>query len=270
MLMKRLWRVLIVWCVAAMAAGCTPAAPEPSSTPAGTLPPPIDSSARQPEGLTFSSTDGTTLAATFWPPATAKAPGVILMHMRGSSQSAWADFAGVLQGSASRSSGTTNTTSYAVLTFDFRGHGASGGSASDHAGTIEDAGSALRYLRSRPEVDPNRIVLIGASIGGDAAVDACDEGCVGAVSLSPGGFLGIAYNTALGQMSGKPVLCVAAEGDTPSAVTCQNGSSAGLAGYQARIYTGTAAHGTILLAAATNPPLSDLLLDWLQQHVPPQ
>lgn len=52
---------------------------------------------------------------------------------------------------------------FGVLLFDLRGHGASDGAQISFTGA--DVLAALNYLRSRPEVDPDRIGAIGLSLG---------------------------------------------------------------------------------------------------------
>lgn len=52
-----------------------------------------------------------------------------------------------------------------VLCFDYRGYGSSQGSVC-RAGTITDAHAALDYLLNRSDVDRNRIVALGQSLGG--------------------------------------------------------------------------------------------------------
>jgi uncharacterized protein len=52
-----------------------------------------------------------------------------------------------------------------VFCFDYRGYGRSLGRPS-RQGTIDDAHSALDYVRSRSDVDPNRVVVFGQSLGG--------------------------------------------------------------------------------------------------------
>lgn len=83
-----------------------------------------------------------------------------------------------------------------VLLLDARGHG-----RSDDAGVAsmpsfaEDIRSALRWLRSQPEVDPQRIAIVGHSIGAGAALFAAadDPDISGVVSLAslatPGEFM---------------------------------------------------------------------------------
>ncbi len=58
---------------------------------------------------------------------------------------------------------------YNVLAFDYRGYGRSEGSA-DRRGVYEDALAAYDYARTRPDVDPRRMILFGQSLGGANAV----------------------------------------------------------------------------------------------------
>ncbi len=53
---------------------------------------------------------------------------------------------------------------YNVLLLDYRGYGGSEGQPSV-AGAQEDIDSALRYLHTRADVDPRRIVVLGQSLG---------------------------------------------------------------------------------------------------------
>jgi len=226
----------------------------------------IDIDSLEPQQVQFQSTDGTPLAGTYLPPTQSPAPGLMLMHMMGASKESWGALPALLQGVGIAHEGAQQP-SYAVLAFDFRGHGESGGNAGDRAGMLEDAEAALAYFQSLPGVDRDRIVLIGASIGADAAVDICSAGCIGAASLSPGSFLGSIYNDALLDLEDKPVLCVATEEDSHSAETCRGGEQAGLSDYQIQIYQGRE-HGTDMFAIAEQQPyLTDLLFEWLATHV---
>jgi alpha/beta superfamily hydrolase len=55
---------------------------------------------------------------------------------------------------------------FACLTFDFRGVGKSSGDFDYGVGEQQDIKCALDYLASRPEVSPNRIFVVGHSLGG--------------------------------------------------------------------------------------------------------
>jgi fermentation-respiration switch protein FrsA (DUF1100 family) len=57
-----------------------------------------------------------------------------------------------------------------VFLFDYRGYGRSQGTPSEK-GTYRDAEAALAYLRSREDVDPERIVFFGRSLGTGVAVE---------------------------------------------------------------------------------------------------
>ena len=62
---------------------------------------------------------------------------------------------------------------YGVLLFDFQGHGESEGRSTSLASRLQpDADAALSYLRARPDVDDDRIGVIGVSLGGEVAVHA--------------------------------------------------------------------------------------------------
>jgi fermentation-respiration switch protein FrsA (DUF1100 family) len=58
-----------------------------------------------------------------------------------------------------------------VLTFDYRGYGRSSGSHSID-GVVDDTVRALDWLRARPDVDPQRVVVLGQSLGGATAIRA--------------------------------------------------------------------------------------------------
>jgi pimeloyl-ACP methyl ester carboxylesterase len=74
---------------------------------------------------------------------------------------------------------------WAVLAFDWRGHGASDGCLDSRA--INDIGAALTWLRDQPQVDPERIAVRGASMGGYFALHAARQwpALAGCVAISP-------------------------------------------------------------------------------------
>src|SRR5262245_17380011 len=165
----------------------------PTSTGA-TSQAPVTSSGQsaEPQRIEFKSDDSTDLVGTFWPAPNMQQPatGVLLLHWNPGTRNDWNTLAALLQGMAI-SNPSSGRDGYAVFAFDFRGHGESGGSGDDRARYMNDAQAALQLFRTLPGVDKNRIVMIGASIGADAAVDACGEGCIGVISLSPGSFTGV-------------------------------------------------------------------------------
>jgi hypothetical protein len=58
---------------------------------------------------------------------------------------------------------------YNVLMVDYRGFGRSDGKPSLD-GVVDDAAAALAYLRTRPDVDATRLIVLGQSIGGATAL----------------------------------------------------------------------------------------------------
>lgn len=69
-----------------------------------------------------------------------------------------------------------------VFIFDYRGYGGSEGSPSER-GMYADADAALTYLQSRPDVDADRIILFGRSLGCAVAVETAMRRPVKAVIL---------------------------------------------------------------------------------------
>jgi hypothetical protein len=68
-----------------------------------------------------------------------------------------------------------------VFIFGYRGYGRSEGSPNEN-GVYLDALAAYDYLASRPDIDRNKIVLFGRSLGGSVAVDlATKRPCAGLI-----------------------------------------------------------------------------------------
>ena len=63
---------------------------------------------------------------------------------------------------------------YATLLVDYRGYGGNPGLPSER-GLARDARAALRYLTSRADVDPSRIVYFGESLGTAVALQLAEE-----------------------------------------------------------------------------------------------
>ncbi len=108
----------------------------------------------------FETDDGVDIAGWFIPPSNGAA--VVLRHGSGSTRS------DVLAQAATISRG-----GYGVLLTDARGHGQSGGRAMDF-GWYGDADilAAVGFLTSQPQVDANRIGVVGMSMGGEEAIGA--------------------------------------------------------------------------------------------------
>jgi hypothetical protein len=193
---------------------------------------------------TFTAEDGRQLVGYFYSAWKPNAPVVVLMHQFDGNQAMWQESPIIkwLQNwpvpfNAAPPTPSANgllpvmpaELSFAVFTFDFRGHGESlpadiipdGYSA--HAGEfLMDARAAYQFARQMPGVDPSKVIGLGASIGGDAAVDTCSEGCVGVFSISPGSWLNVEFGSAVRALIAekKEVRCVYSVNDPPAPATC--------------------------------------------------
>ncbi|HEX9664246.1 MAG TPA: alpha/beta hydrolase, partial [Patescibacteria group bacterium] len=134
----------------------------------------------QSETVSFTTSDGLNIAASYFPgPANAQ-NSVILVHMLAQNRHDWDSLAGKLR------QGDFN-----VLSIDLRGHGQSDGQYqkfdnSDFAKMVFDVAAAVQFLKEKhPETT---IKLIGASLGANVALNAAviDPAVSGLVLLSPG------------------------------------------------------------------------------------
>jgi fermentation-respiration switch protein FrsA (DUF1100 family) len=121
------------------------------------------------EPVSFQSKDGTRLSGWFIPavgysdPKTAK--GTVI-HFHGNAQNMTAHWSFV-QWLPARG--------YNVFVFDYRGYGISEGKP-DPKGVFEDSNSAVNYVRTRSDVNPDKLLLLGQSLGGASAIDVLGSG----------------------------------------------------------------------------------------------
>ncbi len=120
------------------------------------------------EEIVFPSLDGTMLSGWFVP-AEGQAKGTVI-HFHGNAQNMTAHFSFVSWLPAS---------GFNVFAFDYRGYGRSAGKP-DREGVHEDSCAALSYVRSRADIDVDRLLVLGQSLGGANALAALrDTGTVG-------------------------------------------------------------------------------------------
>lgn len=106
----------------------------------------------------FKAADGTALFAWFMP-ARGEAHGTVL-YLHGNAMNISAHFANV---------GWMPAAGFNVLAFDYRGYGGSEGRPT-LAGVQLDIDAAMRVLLERPDVDAERIIVFGQSLGGALAI----------------------------------------------------------------------------------------------------
>ena len=236
---------------------------------------------------TFTASDGTELQGTFYPAATTDAPLLVLMHWAPGDQSDWAAIAPWLQNRGLQlDTGNTGEpwldsswfpvlledVTFNVFTFTFRG--CEGGCQEfDREGWKLDAEAAMLHIIGIENVDLSKVLTVGASIGADGAAYGCHfynaelGGCLGAFSLSPGGYLTMPYADEVALLENellpRPAWCLYSAGDSESSAACQN-----VAGqlYAATQYEGTA-HGMSLISPDVDPNPLDELLRFLEMYL---
>ena len=179
--------------------------------------------------------------------------GVVLVHAEGRTSADWSNFAGKLASQGFR-----------VVSFDLRGHGANTGTApltdAEWAKVPGDIVAAAAYLRSK---GAQEVSLIGAEIGGSLALraGADDPAVTTVVMISPTlSAHGVKVSEALTAYGKRPLMLVAASGDTMSAkaATLLQPKALGITGLE--LLDGSGAGATLL---NIDPSLQGNLFEWL-------
>jgi fermentation-respiration switch protein FrsA (DUF1100 family) len=110
------------------------------------------------EEVTFRSADGTKLSGWFIP-AIGKPHGTVI-HFHGNAQNMTAHFSFV---------DWLPAAGFNLFTFDYRGYGKSEG-VPERAAILADGKAALNYLRLRPDIDADSLLVLGQSLGGTNAI----------------------------------------------------------------------------------------------------
>lgn len=274
-----------------------PPVPVSTEPPVATEPPapskPFSGMDANPQRVEFQAEDGKNLVGYYYPSKYADAPVVILMHWAGGDLTDWCEIAPWLQNRADENPVKPERcanagagmpanfatwldpswfppmnadASLAVFAFDFRDYGESdkGGGGPDWK---LDAKAAFATASGLTGADATRMASIGASIGADGAADGCflynqeaGSGCVGALALSPGNYLGMNFAEAVSGIEPNPIWCLAAEQDGESAPTCKRASGEH---YRMQIYAGNP-HGMMLITSELNPQPMILIQEFLE------
>jgi pimeloyl-ACP methyl ester carboxylesterase len=195
------------------------------------------------------ASDGVRLDARHFPAAGERL--VILLHMYPANQTSWFGFAEELQARG-----------IDALTFDFRGYGMSGGEKDPGVADL-DARAALAFARARGF---ERVVLIGASMGGTAAiVVAADEAVDGVATLSaPAAMSELDAATVIAGVQA-PVTLVAANDDLSGAESARDLAARADLGERDVLLVAGRAHGTELLEEHGHETVRGWLLDFLDR-----
>jgi pimeloyl-ACP methyl ester carboxylesterase len=128
-----------------------------------------------PQAVRLPAADGLTLVGSFYTIPDTQAPTILLLHDLNGSRSNWLALVEPLLSEG-----------YNALLVDMRGHGETGGDQNWGA-AIDDVQAWLDWLQEQPEVQTNGVSIIGADLGGNLALIACenDAECLTAIALSP-------------------------------------------------------------------------------------
>lgn len=207
--------------------------------------------------VNFPSLDGTALAGEFFESSNRPSPGVVLVHMLSRNKGDWRDLPDRI-----RDAGIT------ALTIDLRGHGHSSGSAGELAAMVQDVRAAAQWLSSRPNVRPDAIAVVGASLGASLALLAAPElpqvRAIGALSPSID-YRGLRTDTALIKRIGSRSIWLAASSDDPLALRTMRDMAAEPSGPREQLVSSAAAHGTVLLDRDAD--VGRALVDWLRRSL---
>ena len=121
------------------------------------------------EEVVFRSRDGTRLSGWFIPATGVASPrdakGTVI-HFHGNARNISAHWQLV---------GWLPARGFNLFVFDYRGYGTSEGKPGPK-GVFEDSNSALDYIRSRPDVDAEKLIVLGQSLGGANAIAVVGSG----------------------------------------------------------------------------------------------
>lgn len=159
-----------------------------------------------------------------------------------------------------------------VLIPDLRGYGASRSEqftgdnwqeAQRHL--PEDTGAAYRFLTAQPGVSRDRVAVIGASCGGRQAILLAGrhESIAALVLISTR--LGAPMEAALAEVAPRPLLALAAEGDSGAAGTARRAFERSTHSASRLVLCKGVAHGTPLFAE--DPSLEPAVAAWLEAQL---
>lgn len=208
--------------------------------------------------VTFRTTDGVQIAASFYAASRRPAPCVILVHMLARSRDDWQALASRLADAG-----------VAALAIDLRGHGASSadprGDTGDLSPDLLDVQAARAFLANRSDLGVTKVGMAGASTGANLAAlaAAADPSVRALVLLSPGlDFRGLHAEAALRKYGDRPALMISSQEDSYPTRSIRKLEKAGNGVREVRLVSG-AGHGTVMLSR--QPDLVTLVVEWFQR-----
>lgn len=126
-----------------------------------------------PDYFYLTADDGVKLAARYWPNPAADYT-VLFLHGQGEDLGTVSEYLPLYQAAG-----------FAVMSFDYRGYGRSGGTSTESS-TYADADCAIAWLKSTHATPPERVIVIGFSLGSGPAVEmAVRHRLAGVVLIAP-------------------------------------------------------------------------------------
>ncbi|MCH8156736.1 MAG: alpha/beta fold hydrolase [Nitrospinae bacterium] len=216
-----------------------------------------------PKTVYLDTDDGYRIAVDLYSANGAQPPALILVHMLGSDRKAWRYLA-----RRARAKG------YTCAAFDMRGHGDSTRKDGSHAPpsdfgpqdwlSVLDDIRAVKTLLLESGTNPDRLAIIGASIGANLALRyaVLDPDIQSVILLSPGlDYRGIATEKTIRALRKTPVLFMSGDGDRYAATSSATLETLAPGYSELRIYPGSA-HGTDLLD--TSDAALEQIFQWLE------
>lgn len=225
--------------------------PVPDSSPT------IQSSMITSRAAELTTTDGARLDGVLYPASNESRVGVVLSNMGDNDRNKWAPIVADL-----------HDRGYHVLTYSFRYDPADVFTPAFAGATREDLRAGIEYFKSQ-RID--RIVLIGASLGGMATVKLAKEAGVAAIVVisSPANLTEFGYVVGQAELATPiPKLFIAIENDSvvPLAATRQMYDLAAEP-KQWKTFAGTQ-HGLDLLTTDAGPDLREAVVGFVMTNVP--
>lgn len=238
--------VTLLATVAACAAGCGGGESRRPSGTTHTSTAPAQAAAPEPvdgSDVSFRASDGKTVKGVLTS-AGRRAPAVILVHEVNGGADQWDQFVPYL-----------HEAGFTTLAYDGRG-------GLDEVDLAREVAGAISFLGKRPEADPKRIQVVGASIGASTAVMSIAtngrRSLAGAVALSPADSPSFIELQAKDRYAPHDVLFVS---DTREAGNLQNLVPGAVR--SKKLESDDPGHGVALLQHAE---VRDAVVAWLKQH----
>lgn len=233
---------------------------QPKSTPKPKKPAAEAKPKQSDRKVTFDATDGVKVVADWYPAKVEegkKAPIAILIHMYPATRSSWKPMVPILR----------DRLGISVLAYDIRGTGESTEPADRElskkyqamdpaffATAVNDAMGAHQWLSQQPNVDLDRLIVIGASVGCSISLQFASQGMdvKGVACLSPGtdymGIDSVSHIKAL-KGTGTRVLLIAPEGEYAAVETLLEATGDGKYAKGKKYPGGRENHGTRMFDA---------------------